>query len=162
MEFWNNLLGLTSNELKASQMAARAVIVFFTSLVFIRIAGIRTLGKQSAFDTLTSLMLGAIMGRSVVTGREFFGYMLAALVIMLLHRFVAWITFKSKSIGAVIKGSKLLLMKDGKLQQSNLASAHITEEDIMEALRQSVNSSVTDKIKEVYLERSGRISVVKE
>lgn len=143
-------------------MVARAVIIFFTSLVFVRIAGIRTLGKQSAFDTLTSLMLGAIMGRAVVTNQSFFGSILATLVLMLLHRLMAGIAFRNKKIGAVIKGKSLLHMKSGKKEQKNLTRSFITEADILEALRHDANITSLDKIKEVYLERSGDISIIKE
>jgi uncharacterized membrane protein YcaP (DUF421 family) len=143
-------------------MIFRAIIVFFTTLIFIRIAGIRTLGKQSSFDTLTSLMLGAIMGRAVVTEQSFFGSILATLVLMLLHRLVAWVTFKSRKAGAIIKGCDILLMRGGEKQQKNLAATHITEEDIMEVLRRDLNTTSLDKIKEVYLERSGNISFIKE
>ena len=162
MEIINDLLGLHAEKLEAYQMIFRAIIVFFATLVLIRIAGIRTLGKQSAFDTLTSLMLGAIMGRAVVTEQSFFGSILATLVLMLLHRLVAWVTFKSKRAGALIKGGNILLMRAGEKQQKNLAATHITEEDIMEVLRHDLNTTSLDEIKEVYLERSGNISIIKE
>jgi uncharacterized membrane protein YcaP (DUF421 family) len=124
----DNLPGLHAEKLEAYQMAVRAVIIFFTALILIRIAGIRTLGKQSAFDTLTSLMLGAIMGRAIVTDQSFFGSILATLVLMLLHRMVAWLTFKSKKMGSILKGRNILLMRDGERHQKNLAHTHITEE----------------------------------
>ncbi len=162
MEILNNILGLDAEKLEAYQMAVRAVIVFFTSLLLLRIAGIRTLGKQTAFDTLTLLMLGAIMGRAVVANQSFFGSILAALVLVLLHRLLAWITFYSKKGGGIIKGESLVLMKDGKRNLKNLSKEHITEEDILEAVRRDANLSSLDKIKEVYLERSGDISIIKE
>jgi uncharacterized membrane protein YcaP (DUF421 family) len=162
MDFFNNLLGLDVENLEAYQMAARAVIIFFISLLFVRIAGIRTLGKQTAFDTLTALMLGSIMGRSVVVAQSFFGSVLAVLVIMILHRLAAWITFKSKKAGKIIKGEKLLLIKNGMKQNKNLRKSHITEEDILEALRYESHMNSLDKITEVYLERSGEISVIKK
>jgi uncharacterized membrane protein YcaP (DUF421 family) len=162
MEFFNDVLGLEVEKLQPYQMTARAVVVFFTSLILLRIAGIRTLGKQSAFDTLTSLMLGAIMGRAVVTDQSFFGSILAALVLMLLHRLTAWIAYRSKITGAIIKGESLLLMRDGNWERKNLSRSHVTEEDIMEALRHDINITSLDKIREVYLERSGEISIIKE
>ena len=162
MEFLNNLLGLEVEKLEPYQMAARAFIIFFIALLMIRIAGIRTFGKQTAFDTLTSLMLGAIIGRAVVTNQSFFGSILATLVLMLLHRLMAWLTFRNKKIGAIIKGKNLLLMKNGKREEENLSKTHITEEDILEALRRDVNITSLEKIKEVYLERSGDISIIKE
>src|SRR6187399_2429929 len=124
MEFIENILGLHAAELTAWQMATRAITVFFISLVLIRVAGIRTLGKQSAFDTLTSLMLGAIMGRAIVTNQPFFESMFAALVLMLLHRLIAWITFKSRLAGKIIKGRNILLFKAGKKQEKNMIQSH--------------------------------------
>jgi len=161
METLNDILGLDTEKLLAFQMTARAIVIFFISLILIRIAGLRTLGKQTAFDVLTSLMLGAIMGRAIVTNQSFFGSILAALVLMLLHRLMAWLTFRSKKIGAIIKGESLLLMKDGKKQKNNLSRSHITDEDILEALRHDVNINSLDKVIEVHLERSGEISIVK-
>ena len=162
MEFLDNLLGLNAEQLTAGQMVARAVIIFFISLILIRVSGIRTLGKQSAFDMLTKLILGAMLGRAIVANQPFFGTLLAALMVMLLHRLLAWIAFHNKKANAFINGETLLLMKDGKKQIKNLSRSHITDEDILEALRRDVNTGSTEKIKEVYLERSGDISFVKE
>lgn len=156
------MLGLDAEKLNAYQMGARAVVVFFVSLLLVRVAGIRTLGRQSAFDTLTALMLGAIMGRAVVTDQSFFGSILATFIIMLLHRLVSWITFRSRKAGKVLKGEALILMKDGTKNESHLLRGHITDEDMEEAMRRSANINKKEDVKEIYLERSGEISVVKK
>jgi uncharacterized membrane protein YcaP (DUF421 family) len=120
------------------------------------------LGKQSSFDTLTALMLGAILGRAAITERSFFGCLLAALILVLLHRFVAWITFKSKRIGKYLKGENVLLMKDGVRNEKNFSDQHITEEDIYEALREKLHTGSLDEVKEIHMERSGNLSLVKK
>ncbi len=158
----NDILGLDAKELNEYQMVARAFVAFFISLILIKIAGLRTFGKQSAFDNMTSLMLGAIMGRAVVTTQSFLGSVLASLLIMLLHRLLAWISFKSKLAGRFIKNENIILMKDGRKYFKNMAKVHITEEDILEAARHDANISGMDEIKEAYLERSGYISIVKK
>jgi uncharacterized membrane protein YcaP (DUF421 family) len=81
---------------------------------------------------------------------------------MLLHRLTAWITFRSKRAGSLFKGREVLLMKDGKKLAGNLSKTLITQDDILEALRRDANTASPDKIKEVYLERSGDISIVTE
>jgi uncharacterized membrane protein YcaP (DUF421 family) len=162
VEFFNDILGLDAENLQPYQMAVRAVLIFFISLLLLRISGIRTLGKQSAFDTLTSLMLGSIMGRAVVASQSLLGSILATFLLMLLHRLTAWITFRSKKTGSIIKGEGLLLMKNGIWKRKNLMKSHITEEDIMAALRHDVNLNSLNKIKKVYLERSGEISIIKK
>ena len=163
MELAENLFGLHAERLETHQMIVRAIIIFFIALTFIRISGVRTLGKQTAFDHLTALMLGAIMGRAIVAADQpFFGSIIATLVIMLLHRFIAWITFKSKRSGWIFKGKQIILMKDGKMVSENMKKTNITKEDILEALRRDINQNSFDKIKEAYLERSGEISFIKD
>jgi len=161
MEAIENLFGLDVQKLETYQMIARAVVIFFISLVLVRVSGIRTLGKQNAFDNLTALMLGAIMGRAIVSAEQPFFGSIIALVIMILHRFISWLTFHNKKSGLILKGKHLLLMKNGERIERNLKKTNITEEDILESLRRDVNVPSLDKIKEVYLERSGELSFIK-
>jgi uncharacterized membrane protein YcaP (DUF421 family) len=49
MEMLNNILGLESTQLSAMQMCIRALVIFFISMIYVRIAGIRTLGKIHQF-----------------------------------------------------------------------------------------------------------------
>ena len=157
-----DLLGLYAEQLTWYQMSLRAVLVFFLSIGYVRIAGIRTFGKASIFDQVTALMLGAIMGRAVVSTQPFFESLLASLVLMLLHRFSGFITYKSHQVGKVLKGERILLFKEGRLKEENLAKAHITEEDIQEALHLLINEKDFNNVDAIYLERSGKLSIVKK
>jgi uncharacterized membrane protein YcaP (DUF421 family) len=160
MDWLNDLLGLHELDLKAYQMVARAIVIFFISLVLIRIAGMRTLGKQSAFDHLTILLLGAMLGRSIVTNQSFGGTLLAALTVILLHRLIALITYYSRAAGSMFKGDSVVLIKDNQKQIPNMKKSHITMNDIFESLRAELNTDDYNKIKDAYLERSGKISIV--
>lgn len=157
----DHLLGLHAEHLSGLQMVTRSVIVFFSALIFIRIAGMRTLGRQTSFDQLTALIIGSILGRAVVTGQSFFGNLAAVLAIVLFHRLIAWLTFKSHKLGNILKGKPLLLISDGQKQDQNMSKEYITEEDIKESLHLRLNLEKADNIKAVYLERSGEISFIK-
>lgn len=162
MDVLNELFGLHVETLQMHQMCIRGVIAFFVALLYIRIAGVRSLGTQSAFDQLTSLMLGAIMGRSVVSAQQpFFGSLVAVLVIMLLHRLLAWATYKSHWLGKLFKGEAILLIEEGKPVEVNLKKTHTTKEDIEEAQRLRMLKEGEGHIQKAYLERSGEISVIK-
>ncbi len=161
IQWLNDLLGLDKQTIEPQHMVFRAVLLFFIALIYIRIAGVRTLGKQSPFDHLTILMLGAIMGRAIVANQSFSGSLLAALVLMLLHRLVALITFKSSHAGKIFKGTHLVLYKNGNFINDNLSKTHITKEDIKESVREEINSDEMSKVKQVHIERSGHISVTK-
>jgi uncharacterized membrane protein YcaP (DUF421 family) len=162
MDVIEALLGINREQMTPFQMACRAVVIFFISLVMVRIAGLRTLGKQSSFDIVTSLILGAILGRAVVTDQSFIGSILAALVLALLHRFFAWLGYKNKIAGAIIKGRNIILIKDGVRLYENMSKVHVTENDILEAMRRDGNINDPDQIQEAHLERSGEISIIKK
>jgi uncharacterized membrane protein YcaP (DUF421 family) len=162
MDWLKELLGTHAEDLGPHQMAARAVIMFAVSLVLIRISSLRLLGKQTAFDHLTVLMLGAMLGRAIVVAQSMTGSILAASVIILLHRVSAWLTFKSRFAGSLMKGRALQLIKDQEYVENNLSKAHITKNDIEEALRTELNSTDISKIKEAWLERSGKISIIEK
>ena len=113
-EYLNFLLGLDDGSVEPHQMAARAIVAFFLAIVYVHIGGLRMLSRQSAYDSLTALMLGAILGKAVVSHDSFLGTLLAALVIMILHRLVAWITFKSSWAGSILNGKSIMLFKHNK------------------------------------------------
>ena len=157
----NYLLGFDESNVEAHQMAVRAAVVFFIALTYVRTGGLRMLGRQSAFDSLTALMLGAILGKAIISPDSFLGTLLAALVIMILHRLVAWLTFKSSWAGSILKGKSLLLFQNNKPVFKNLSRVHITENDLQEAVRKSLNVDDMSHVKEIYIDRSGELSVIK-
>jgi uncharacterized membrane protein YcaP (DUF421 family) len=87
--------------------------------------------------------------------------MLAALVIMVLHRLMAWITFKSSWAGSILKGKSIVLFQDNKPVIKNLNRVYITENDLQEAVRKNLNMDDMTHVKEIYMDRSGELSVIK-
>jgi len=160
MEWWHELVGYNDEQLTAYQMIIRAIIIFFIFLLFIRIAGTRTLGNKTIFDQIIPLILGAILGRAIVTPQPIPATLGVVLVLMLLHRLVAWLTFRTHAAGYIIKGKPLPLVRNGEIQWENLKRSHITVHDIQETMRLQGHEVKIEKIKECHLERSGKISVI--
>jgi uncharacterized membrane protein YcaP (DUF421 family) len=106
------------------------------------------------------LILGSILGRAIVTNQPLAASLAVALLILLLHRLLAWLTFLSHDAGSVIKGSPIALIHDGKKQDYNMKWQHITVHDISESLRLSLHSEDIGAIKDAYMERSGQISII--
>jgi uncharacterized membrane protein YcaP (DUF421 family) len=162
MDILNDLFGLDAVKLTATHMATRAVFVFIVSFFYMRIAGLRTFGKKSIFDQTTLLTIGAIMGRSIVSDSPFFPSMLAALILVLLHRFVAFISFQNKTARTLISGKPLKLIENGHVVSKGLWKAQITKEELMESLRMNGQINDLENVKESYLEPSGEISIIKK
>jgi uncharacterized membrane protein YcaP (DUF421 family) len=86
----------TGKDLNSLQMVCRAIVSFLITLLLIRIAGIRTFGKRSAFDNVIVIMLGSIFSRVVVGASPFVPTTLACLAFVLVHWLLGWISVRSE------------------------------------------------------------------
>jgi uncharacterized membrane protein YcaP (DUF421 family) len=149
-------------DLNSLQMVCRATAAFFLTLALIRVAGIRTFGKKTPFDNVITIMLGSIFSRVVVGASAFVPTTLACLAFVLIHRLLGWISLYNDTIGRWIKGEASTLYADGKPNRRNMRSARISEKDLQESVRQQINADSLEGVKEIILERSGEVSVVKK
>src|ERR1700748_454064 len=89
----------TGKDLTSLQMVCRAVLAFALTLIMIRIAGIRTFGKRSAFDNVIVIMLGSIFSRVVVGASPFIPTTLACLAFVLVHWLLGYISLYNDTSG---------------------------------------------------------------
>ena len=143
-------------------MIARSVISFFLTLVMIRVAGIRTFGKKSAFDNVIVIMLGSIFSRVVVGASPFIGTTLACFAFVLIHRLLGWMSLYSDLVGRWVKGEATSLYANGSPNVRNLHSARISEKDLLESVRQRINENALDNVAEIIQERNGQVSVIRK
>ena len=150
------------SHLDSLQMSTRAFLAFFVTLILLRIAGIRTFGKRSAFDNVIIIMLGSVLSRAVVGASPFIPTCIACLVFVLIHWALAWLSQHSEWVGWLVKGERQKLFADGRPLRKNMDRSLISEKDLLESLRQQLNQDSFEHVREMFLERSGEISVVKQ
>ncbi len=160
MQLINTLFGHGDN-LNIVQMTMRGIVIFFITLLMLRIAGQRTLGKKSTFDNVVIIMLGAVLSRAVVGASPFFPVIVSSLGIVIVHRLVGFVCVKNDAIGRLVKGDKRSLFNDGEKNIANMKRTLISDKDFMEGIRLKINIDSLDEVKEVFIERSGEISVIK-
>jgi uncharacterized membrane protein YcaP (DUF421 family) len=153
------VLGLDAETLGIGQMALRAAIAYAIALAFVRIGDKRFLGKNTAFDVAVAIMFGSVMSRAI-TGPEFLPVIVGGGVLVALHFVVALITFRSDRAGTLVKGSERRLVVDGEIQWDQMAAAHVTERDLIGALRTQGQLDDVSKVRVAHLERSGDVSVI--
>lgn len=161
MEYLINLFG-TGENLASGQMALRAFAMFFVALILIRISGMRSFGSKSAFDNIIVIMLGAILSRAVVGASALGPTICAGISLCITHRVLAMLSARFHTLSDLLKGKDRVLYKDGELYRDNMMKADISKGDLEEGVRLAGNASSFEKIKEVRMERSGQISVVKD
>lgn len=111
-------------DLDSLQMSARAVAVFFSGLVFIRIAGRRSFGQRSPFDYVVAILLGATLSRVIVGASPAIPTVAASLVIVLVHRILAWGCVYSPKLERLIVGAERGLQRWQVRRQANVGCAH--------------------------------------
>ena len=157
-----NLLFGQGEHLNPLQMACRVLVIYLIALLWIRVAGRRAFGRLSTFDNVISILLGAILSRAVVGASPFLSIIVAGLVLVLLHRGVAWLCVVSQGMGKVVKGNEKSLYSNGKINKKNMNTHLVTFHDVMEEVRLEIHENSLDKVDEIFIERNGEMSVIKK
>jgi uncharacterized membrane protein YcaP (DUF421 family) len=142
------------------QMGLRAAIVYVVTVLMVRLAKKRFMGRATAFDVILGIMLGSIVSRAVTGNAPFLPALAATAVLIAMHWLFSSIAMRWHGFGFAIKGSPRLLIRDGRIDGHALRKSHMTEHDLWEDLR---GKSVSDlrQVAEAHLERNGSLSVVK-
>lgn len=149
-------------DLSPLQMAARAFVMFFIALLLIRIAGMRIFGIKTAFDNILVIMLGAILSRGVVGASPFLSTVAAAAAMIIVHTILAWLAMKHVWVGKIVKGYRRSLYHNGEMREDNLQRTMISKDDLMEGVRLEINKNSLEDVEQIYIEKTGEISVVKK
>ena len=149
-------------DLDALQMGDRAFVMFFITLILIRVAGMRAFGQKSAFDMIIVIMLGAILSRAVTGDSAFWPTITAGAVLAIVHRLLGWLSMYNETIGQLVKGSKIILFKNNTLLKKNMMRCCVSYKDLQEEVRLILNETTMDNVEEIFMERSGKISIVKK
>jgi uncharacterized membrane protein YcaP (DUF421 family) len=159
MDTINYIFG-EGEHLNMLQMSVRAFCMFIIMMFLLRFAGKRAFAKKSAFDTIITIMLGAVLARGVVGASPFWSTVAASVVMVILHRFFAWISVKNNLIEKLIKGNVVALFQKENLIIHNLEQTGISKRDLHESLRLETKKDTLEDIEDAYLETNGRISFI--
>ena len=161
MDLLINIFG-EGKDLNVVQMTARGIVVFVIALVLIRISGRRSFGIRTPLDNIVMILLGAILSRAVVGVSPFLATVVTCAVIVLLHRLFGYLIVRSRIIGRLVEGEKILLFKDGAFIKKNMNGALVCKEDVMQGVRKTALTESMEQIDTVHMERNGEISTVKK
>jgi uncharacterized membrane protein YcaP (DUF421 family) len=146
--------------LNAWHMSARAVLVFFVTLVLIRIGGVRIYGKKSAFDIIIMIIMGAVLARGIVGASRLDSAIVSSTCMIVIHRLLAWLCIKSRALEIIIKGKARVIYQNQQILKNNLAKESLSEADFLQSLRLETKNSSPDDVDTAYMETNGRISFI--
>lgn len=163
-DFFDRVLGigLEPKNLSFLNIALRAIIVFFTTLLILRVGNKRFLSKMSAFDAIVGFILASMLARAVNGSAAFLPTLGGGFVLIGIHRFLAFAAVRLPWFERLVKGSSENLVSGGRVNRKLMRKLQISESDLLEEARLNAQINKLNEIKSANLERSGEISVVPE
>ncbi len=159
MEIIEWALGLSAEQPNIWQMGLRAAIIYVSALLMVRIVGDRRfIGKYAAFDVILSIIFGSTLSRAINGTSAFFETIFAGFVLVGMHWLFSTITYHYNKFESQIKGRSRILIGNGQLRPKAMRACHITQEDLLSALRLQCQTDRLDCVQKAYLERNGDIS----
>jgi uncharacterized membrane protein YcaP (DUF421 family) len=160
MDWFHTLVGQSSSTIEWWQMTIRAVLLFGTAVMLIRLGGNRIFGKSTVLDIVLGVVLGSNISRALTGNSPFFPTIIATAVLVAIHALLAKLAVRSETVSTAVKGTSRQLVKDGQFLSDEIRKAGIATGDFVETMRESGQKPDLDKIEQAYLERSGEISIV--
>lgn len=160
MEWFRLIIGPDEGNASAAQFCARAVILLILGIFCIRVAGRRTFSNLSPLDILVMLVIGSNISRAMTGKAPFVETTIATFAFALLHRLLAMATVRSNLLALFVKGRPAILVREGLVDPRAMYRHHISQDDLLEALRMEQTASLAD-VRLATIERGGKISVVR-
>src|SRR4030095_9960854 len=150
-------LGLSPGDLGLGHVVARSVVVFLYLLLLLRVAKRRFLAQRDPLDVLLFLLLASMISRAINGSAAFSPPLACGLVLVVLHRGLTRLAFRSPAIARLLKGVPIELLKDGQWIEPALTRHAMSRDDVEEDLRLSGGGARPPEVKRALFERTGRV-----
>lgn len=135
-------------------------IAYVSLVVFLRIAGTRTLAKMNAFDLVVTVALGSILATALLSQDVPVAEVLMAFALLIgLQFIVTWSSVRAAWVRRWVTGEPRILLYRGEFLAKALRRARVTEEEVRAAVRSAGLVSLNDA-EAVVLETDGSLSAV--
>ena len=156
----HRVIGPDTAHLDPVQASARAAIIFFVGVLYIRLVGARTFGRGSPLDIVVAVIIGSNLSRALTGSAGFVPTLTATLVLVALHWLFARLCHRFRWLSWLMKGDAVDLVRDGRPDERAMRQAAVSPRDLDEALRDK-GLERAEQARRAVLERSGQISVIR-
>jgi uncharacterized membrane protein YcaP (DUF421 family) len=166
-ELWEGIRWLVEphagpHSFSVAEMCLRAAGVYIAGWALLRIGGNRFLGQETAFDIILGFVLGSTLSRAINGSAPFLITLVTAALLVALHHVFAWVSWRSRPWGKILKGRPEMLIQDGRRLEEALRRYRISAGDLEEALRLNARLKDPTQVDEARFERNGSISVIEK
>lgn len=136
------------------------IVAYVALVLFLRVAGKRTLSKMNAFDLIVTVALGSTLATIIISKDIALVEGLLALSLLIgLQYVVTWSSVRWKKVGQLVKSDPTLLFYRDDFLHEQMTRSRVVEDEVLAAVRQQGISSL-DEVEAVVLETDGSLTVV--
>lgn len=139
----------------------RAAAAFFTLLIFTRILGKQQVSQLTFFDYIIGITVGSIAADIIDSNRSLVMELIGLSAWMCFAFLLQIITLKSRKLGKLIDGDPVVVIKNGKILENNMAKMRYKSKELLEQLRLKGAFNLSD-VEFAVLETNGSLSVLKK
>lgn len=150
---------LFSSWTDVGEAAAKAVLMFVVAWIGLRFSERRVLAQLTIVDVVTSVAIGAVVGRTALAGNQSFVVGVAALVGLLIAHRLSTLLRRPDRLTWATDHPVRVLVSDGQPRADELQACGLTAADVYSQLRQQGVFDLAD-VRFVLYEASGSLSVV--
>ncbi|MHB8137113.1 MAG: DUF421 domain-containing protein [Smithellaceae bacterium] len=137
-----------------------SVAVYFFIILAIRLFGKKELAQLSVYDLVFILLISnAVQNAMVGPDSTLSGGLVAACSLFVVNYILKKLQLRFPAFGKAIQGEAIMLVFQGQILSSHMKTAGITEEELMEVIREHGVASVSN-VDLAVLEVDGNISVL--
>ncbi len=141
--------------------ALAGTLAYITLLLFLRVAGKRTLAKMNAFDLVVTVSLGSTLATILLNKDVTLAQGALALALLIgLQFLITWSSVRLRWVRRLVTGEPSLLLHHGKTLPDALRRARVTTDEVEAAVR-SAGVSALEDVEAVVLETDGSFSVIR-
>jgi uncharacterized membrane protein YcaP (DUF421 family) len=148
-----------------ADLLARGLLLSSTALVWVvaltRLVGLRSFSKMTSFDFVMTIAMGSLLA-GAAQSTDWEGYVQAILAMAGLFAAqwgIARLRRWSERVEDVVQNTPVILMRDGRFDETALARTRTAKRDLIAKLREA-NVHDPAKVRAVVLETTGDISVL--
>jgi len=146
-------------ELPLLDLGIRAVIVYLSVLILLRISGKRQMGQMNATEFVAILLISNAVQNSMNGGdNSLTGGLFLALILIATSAAITYLTFRSKIASTIFEGTPTLLIHKGKTVEANLKKEFLSHSELKTLLRKQGLHNIAN-IETAILEADGTLSI---
>ena len=142
------------------KIALNSVAVYLFIIVAIRLFGKKELAQLTIIDlTFILLISNSVQNAMVGPDSTLTGGLVAATSLFVVNYLFKLLLYWFPGFSKIVQGSDLLLIYKGQINQNNLNKARITQNELLEAIREHGVSEIRE-VDLAVLETDGNISII--